>query len=285
MILSFHPCFDTDVQIILGARRLNSDDHRVIRKAEAIILPQWCHEDLYRACSGSGAPMFPNYEMRFRYPGKTGQSHLFRDFRFQHPATLRWKGVEEFKNAYPGVKAFPHDLPFLFKDDKSHEAEGVYLVEDRHTLLKALEHLEQKERSGQKGFVTQEFVPSQGNVLRTVIIGNHFVTYWKRPQKPAQVITTISRDAVIDHHWRPELQEKGEKETLALSGKTGINLAAVDFVFSLDEENPEPFFLEINYFFGRRGLGGSEKYYGLLYEAVLDWLNVLLLDPGSVKLV
>ena len=69
-----------------------------------------------------------------------------------------------------------------------------------------------------------------------------------------------------------------------MSAKTGINLAAVDFIFSFSEKDPEPLFLEINYYFGRRGIGGSERYYQLLYEAVRGWLAEAGLDPDAVRL-
>lgn len=285
MILSFHPCFDTDVQIILGDRRLDSADVQLIRNGKAIILPQTCRQELYDACSDSGGAVFPSYEMRFKYPGKMGQSILFNDFGFLHPATLRWPTVEEFKKAYPASNAFPHDLPFFVKDDRSHEGEGVFLVSDMPSLSRTFDHLGRGEKSGLSGFVTQEFIPSEGNVLRAVIIGRRVLTYWKRPDRQGQVITTISRNAVIDHHWRPDLQEKGREQALSLAGKTGINLAAVDFVFPMADKDPEPFFLEINYYFGRRGLGGTEKYYRLLYEAIQDWLEGVGLGPESVSLV
>ncbi len=189
------------------------------------------------------------------------------------------------KKTYPGPELFPHNLPFLIKDDKSHEAEGVYFVEDRSSLSEALDYLTLRERSGMPGFVTQEFVPSGGNVLRAVIIGKRVITYWKRPNKPGQVITTISRDAIIDSEWKPDLQEKGKEQAHVLTEKTGINLAAVDFVFPLSLKRPAPSFLEINYYFGRRGLGGTENYYRLLYQAVQDWLLEIGLDPKSVRLV
>jgi ribosomal protein S6--L-glutamate ligase len=285
MILSFHPCFDTDVQVILGDRRLDSTDLKLIRNAKAIILPQTCPQEIYNACSASSAAVFPSYEMRFKYPGKVGQSILFKDFGFLHPETLRWRTVDEFKKAYTASKEFPHDLPFFIKDDKSHEADGVFLVKDRTSLSRAFDYLGSRERSGLPGFVTQEFIRSEGKVLRAVIIGNQVITYWKLPNRPGQVITTISRDAMIDHDWRPDLLEKGRRQVLSLSRKTGINLAAVDFVFPLLDDDPDPFFLEINYFFGRRGLGGSEDYYRLLYQAVQDWLGEIGLDPESVTLV
>jgi ribosomal protein S6--L-glutamate ligase len=118
-----------------------------------------------------------------------------------------------------------------------------------------------------------------------VIIGKRIVTYWKRPGEPGQRITTIRHGAVIDHHWRQDLQEKGKAEARVLSDKTGINLAAVDFVFPLSERDPDPLFLEINYYFGRRGLGGSERYYALLYQAIQEWIVEAGLNPKSIVLL
>jgi len=285
MILSFHPCFDTDIQIILGDRPLDSDDLECIKRAEAIILPQACTQDLYQLCATSDAPLFPNYEARTKYPGKIGQSLMFKDLQFPHPRTLRWHGVEDFEEACPPSDTLPHEPPFLIKENMSHEGEGVFLIENRPSLKEALDNLALRERSGLKGFVTQEYVPCGGNVLRAVIIGKRVITYWKRSSKPGQEITTISRGAIIDHGWQPDFQEKGKVYALLLSDKTGINLAAIDFVFPLAEKDPEPLFLEINYYFGRRGLGGSENYYSLLHDAVQDWLEEIGLDPESVKLI
>jgi ribosomal protein S6--L-glutamate ligase len=285
MILSFHPCFDTDVQIILGDRPLGSHDLALIQKAEAIILPQTCPQALYQACQGSHALKFPRYEMRFKYPGKVGQSLLFRDFKRPQPKTLIWADVQELKVALLETGVLPHERPFLIKEDKSHEGEGVYVVEDELSLSEALEELARRENSGQTGFVTQDFIPSKGNALRAVIIGKRIMTYWKRPATPGQPITTIRRGAVIDHHWREDLQEKGKTEVQALSEITGINLAAVDFVFPLDNQDPDPFFLEINYYFGRRGLGGTERYYTLLHEALQEWFAEEGFDPKSIRLL
>jgi ribosomal protein S6--L-glutamate ligase len=63
-----------------------------------------------------------------------------------------------------------------------------------------------------------------------------------------------------------------------------MNLAAVDIVFPMSHPDPKPHVLEINYSFGRRGLGGSEVFYGLLFEAVQEWLLENGLDPGEVTL-
>jgi ribosomal protein S6--L-glutamate ligase len=284
MILSFHPCFSAEVQIILGARQLGPEENSLIRKAKAIILPQGLSRELYEACSKSEALTFPNYEIRFNYPGKLGQALLFQELDVPHPETIGWGSVREFRESISGWELLPLAPPFLIKGTASHEGEGVYVIEDEASLGWALDHLRKMEETGLFGFVTQAYVHSGGNTLRVVIIGNKIISYWKRPKSPDESITTISRGALIDHDWRPDLQEKGKKEALAFSRKTGLNLAALDLVFSLSEGDPSPLFLEVNFFFARRGLGGSEAYYRLLHEAIRDWLSDSGLNPESVKL-
>jgi len=285
MILSFHPCIDADIQIILGDRRLDADILECIRNADAIILPQACAQNLHEICLASTANIFPNYDARIRYPGKIGQAQMFRELTLPHPKTVSWESVGQFKDAHPGMKTLPHEMPFLIKEDRRHEAEGIFLVENTNELKEAVVHLALRENSGMTGFVTQEYVRCGGNVLRSVIIGDRILTYWKRPNEPGQKITTISRGAIIDCDWQPGLQEKGRAYTQELCKKTGINLAAIDFVFPLTEKDPEPLFLEINYYFGRRGLGGTEAYYRLLYKAIQNWLVQIGMDPQAVTLI
>ncbi len=282
MILSFHPCIDADRQIILGDRGLSSEDLSLIRQAGAIVLPQSCSHEIYRACRTSSAYLFPDYEARFAYPGKVGQSRLFSEAGFSHPETLIWNTVEEFQRACNG--SYPHEMPFLLKADRGHEAAGVYIIEDTSTLEEALKNLRDMERSGSKSFISQELIPTAGNVLRVVILGGRAVSYWKRPQNPDQIITSLGKGAKIDRDWRIDLQEKGIIQARGLSAFTGINLAAVDFIFPSNLPGPDPLFLEINYYFGRRGLGGSFRYYSLLFEAVRDWLSGKGLDPEAIRL-
>jgi len=285
MILSFHPCFAADTQIILADRTLGADDLRLIREAHAIILPQSCSRQLYQACKSYSALLFPNYDMKFEYPGKIGQSLLIRKLGCPQPETMTWPSVEVFRNRIGQKQVFPHPVPFLIKEDWGHEADGVHLIRDEKALNSALERIILLERSGQQGFITQGWIASEGNVLRAVILGKKIITYWKRPDQPDGVITTISRGARIDELWRPDLQAKGEVQAQRLSASTGINLAAIDYVFSLSDPDPQPLFLEINYYFGRRGLGGSLQYYRLLYRAIQEWLSENGFDPNGLDLV
>jgi ribosomal protein S6--L-glutamate ligase len=139
--------------------------------------------------------------------------------------------------------------------------------------------------SGHKGFLTQAFVPSEGNVLRAVIIGRRRITYWKRSSNPTQPIVSAGAGARLDHDWRPELQERGKRAAASFARATGVNLAAIDFLFPSEEVDPEPLFLEVNYYFGRRGLGGAMAFYRLVYEALQEWLAGKGIDPKRVRLV
>ncbi len=56
-----------------------------------------------------------------------------------------------------------------------------------------------------------------------------------------------------------------------LCDHTGINLAGFDLVFP--DNSDVPLFLEINYTFGRAGLGGSDTFYGLLKGEIDKWLE------------
>jgi len=271
-----------DTLVILGDGALDSHDLRHIRAAEIILLPQYCTSVLYKACKSSSAQIFPNYDARFEYPGKIGQSLLFKKHKCPHPETRRWASVRAFNEACEGSGNFPLRMPFLIKGNEAHEAERIYTITEEKTLEMALEDLKRLERLESAGFISQQLIPTEGNVLRTVIIGNRTITYWKRAQGPGQTITTISRGAEIDRAWRPDLQKKGEIEAERLVAETGINLAAIDFIFDFTQPNPRPLFLEINYIFGRRGLGGSMRFYQLLSQALQEWLVERGFDPQSV---
>jgi ribosomal protein S6--L-glutamate ligase len=283
-ILSFHPCFGADRQVIIGAGNLTGEDLAFIRRADAIILPQGCSSELYQACLQSGAAVFPEYGPRFRYPGKIGQTQLFEEVSCSHPETYCWNHVAELQMSLENGKVLPRTFPFFLKMDTVHEGEGVFFIEDDAGLRRVLGQLEEKEATGSRGFLTQAAIATVGNTLRAVIIGRRIFTYWKRPAERGRMITNIGKGGLIDREWRPDLQEKAAAEAKKLSRRTGINLAAIDLAVAVNEPDPQPFFLEINYYFARRGLGGTFSYYRLLYQAVQEWLAERGLDPRRVVL-
>jgi ribosomal protein S6--L-glutamate ligase len=116
-------------------------------------------------------------------------------------------------------------------------------------------------------------------------MGDNFISYWKRPGNSGDEITSMKKGAVVDREWNPELQKKGVVAAKRLSHNTGINLAAVDFIFNIDEKDPGALILEINYYFGRQGLGGTINYYKMLYHELVNWMEKRDYDSQKIELV
>jgi ribosomal protein S6--L-glutamate ligase len=65
MILSFHPLFEADQNIICAGREPNAEDVAAIRAAKAVILSQGCYPSLYEIVRANCPNVFPNYDARF----------------------------------------------------------------------------------------------------------------------------------------------------------------------------------------------------------------------------
>ena len=284
MILSFHPCIDADVQVILGDREPDEAISRLIGQASAVILPQACSRQLYRLASLGCRNVFPNYDMRYKYPGKTGQARLFQEYGTPHPTTYVWGDVRALRRRIKS-KGMPHRIPFVVKADQGHEGDHVYIVEDEQTLAKALQRLEVLEQSGCRSFITQDYIESGKRVLRVTVIGRRLISYWKISEAPGEFVVSLSKGARIETNLWEDKQRQGREAVREFCAATGVNLAAIDLIFPLGDQNHSPLFLEINYYFGRRGLGGSDHYYKMLFDEVKNWLDERGLDSCRVTLV
>lgn len=274
MIVSFHPLYEADKNIICAGREPDADDLAAIKAAEAVILPQGCRKSLYEMAIANCRHVFPDYKARFNFPGKIGQIRLFRKTGTDHPAAELYASVSEFKQAYgkePGDISC--GLPCVFKFDWGGEGETVYLINSREDLNSALEKAAVFEMSGQRGFLLQQYVPTNGQTLRVIIIGRSLISYWRIQQSSDGFMSSVSRGAHIDKASQPELQNTASAFVNDFCTETGINLAGFDVIFSSAEENSMPLLLEINYFFGRKGLGGSDAFYEILKKEINAWLS------------
>ncbi len=279
MLLSFHPNIVAYKNILCAGRLPNDEDLAAICQAHAVILPQGCSEALYRLCRKHCTHVFPNYDARFDYPGKLGQARLFKKVGAPFPRTYPFETVSSYYDQYgQNGLGSPLAFPCVFKLDWGGEGEGVFLLKSAEALGETLQRAQAAEKSGQKGFLLQEYVPCDGRSLRVVVIGDEFFSYWRVQQDTSQFLTNLKAGAVIDHESDPELQQAGVAVVSDFCSKTGINLAGLDLLFPENDKEASPFFLEINYFFGRRGMGGSLKYYDLVDRAVTAWLSLLGLN-------
>jgi ribosomal protein S6--L-glutamate ligase len=282
MVVSFHPLYETEKNISCAGREPDAGDLAAIQAAQAVILPQGCYRSLYEMARANCRHVFPNYDARFRYPDKIGQIKLFRELDIAHPASELFLNVASFHercNEESPAKSWTY--PMVFKLDWGGEGETVFLIRSEDELNHLIKKTAEFEKSGQYGFLLQEFIPSGARTLRVVIIGQQVISYWRIQNNENGFYTNVGRGAVIDSETQPDLQHKAVALVRQICHKTAINLAGFDVIFSAENSNPDPLLLEINYFFGRKGLGGSEIYYQVLLGEIQSWVAALGLERLS----
>ena len=137
-----------------------------------------------------------------------------------------------------------------------------------------LQRAKQYERTGQSGFLLQRHVACGGRSLRVVVVGRTMISYW-RVGENGGFHTGISHGGRVDALSDPDLMMRAEATVFEFCSRTDINLAGIDLIFDAERPQADPLLLEINYFFGRTGLGGSQAYYRLLRREVRIWLRSL----------
>ena len=284
MILSFHPIFETDGNIICAGRDPDTSDLAAIKAAEAVILPQGCRQSLYTMAQNNCEHIFPNYDARFQYPGKIGQIQLFREAHIPHPQTETFQSIARFHSKYdPKPWRLPFRIPLVLKLNWGDEGDTVYLVPSLDALEERLQRIKTFEKSGQFGFLLQEYIPNRNRTLRVVIIGQWLKAYWRIQKTNDLFLTNLSKGAVLDFESDQDLQTKALTCMENFCEMTGINLAGFDVLFSTERNEETPYLLEINYFFGRHGLGGSEAYYRILHHEIYSWLERIGLNYETKK--
>ncbi|MEE4602297.1 MAG: hypothetical protein V2J65_13535, partial [Desulfobacteraceae bacterium] len=199
MIVSFHPLFEADKNIICAGRQPNEEDLSAIRGADAVILAQGCYRALYEMARENCPYVFPNYDARFKYPDKINQIKLFRKFKITHPASEIFSDVASFQQQYGETPAkLSFDFPVVFKLDWGGEGETVYLIKSALELGNILQKIAGYETSGQAGFILQEYIPSNRRTLRVVILGRRVISYWRIQENNDGFYANLSKGAIID---------------------------------------------------------------------------------------
>ena len=265
MILSFHPLIEADKNILCAGREPGETDKQAIQKAHAVILPQGCRLSLYQMAVAHCHHVFPNYDAMIQYPGKTGQVRLFQKWGVPHPKSLVFESLDQWYNK----KNMKFHFPCVFKFSWGVEGHTVFYLESQKDLDTHIDQAKKYEKTGQYGFIIQEYVPCQGRSLRMVILNRTIASYWRVHSD--SFYSNISKGATIAYDIEPDLVESAREMMIDFCNKTHINLAGFDFIFH--EKHRTPLFLEINYFFGRKGLGGGEAFYKMFVTAIKDWLK------------
>ncbi|MDY6954819.1 MAG: glutathione synthase [Thermodesulfobacteriota bacterium] len=248
---------------------------QAISSAKGVVVTQSIRSDRYHFCRARCLHVFPDYTYRFGYEGKYGNIALFRQFHAPHPETVCYESVADFESRHSrdGQPLLP--FPFVLKADTGGGGWGVFLVRNEQELMAQLQSLDDVGRHPTRRFIAQQFISHQGQDLRVVVIGKSRRAYWRCQQAPGEFRNNVGRGAIINTLLDPALTQKGIRCVESFCTKTGINLAAFDVLFDRSRREPEPLLSEINFCFGRKGLGGSQRFYELLNQAVQEWASSL----------
>jgi ribosomal protein S6--L-glutamate ligase len=161
-------------------------------------------------------------------------------------------------------------FPLVLKADRGGEGSFVFLVASRAELLEKLDLVPPGE-----GFILQEKINHGGRDLRVVVLFDTFYAYWRVQPDPDIFLTNLSQGGRIVHQENDPLIPRAITMVQGFCRRTGINLAGFDILFDRNRSPGIPLFLEINYYFGRTGLGGALRFYNLLQGAADRWLATL----------
>lgn len=281
MIVSYHPIIAADRNILCAGRDPDAKDLAAIKQAEAVILPQGCMEPLYRMARKNCRHVFPNLDVRFDYPAKCGQARLLADLGIAHPPTTCYPSAEALKRAAQRIV-----LPAVIKFDWGGQGDTVFRISNAQELSALIVKAAACERTGQYGLLVQPLIWAEHGALRVVLIGMRTIAYWRVPPQPGAFGASVADGARIDTHHRPDLQAAAAEVVESFSNRTGLQLAGFDFIFDccdLEQGRIRPLMLEINYFFGRTGLGGSQRYYRILEAEIDRWLATVGLSRTTAQ--
>ncbi len=179
---------------------------------------------------------------------------------------------------FPDLEILPTLLsgyPLILKANSGGEGAFVFLIHSQQELIEKLE-LIPKGPIPSEGFILQERIDHGGKDLRVVVLFDTLYAYWRIQPNPDIFLTNQSQGGRIEFDGDVILKDRAVQAVRGFCESSGINLAALDIIFDRRDKSSIPLFLEINYYFGRRGLGGSMRFYEMFEQAADRWLASVL---------
>ncbi len=270
MKVSFWSAVKADYNFVLPSGFFKPKQIEILKRAKAIVLPPSCKSFHYWFCK-QVAPVFPFLDTYFHCPGKAGDLFVFQFAGVPCPPTKIFTGENDLEKRLEGGETL-YPFPFILKWTKGGGGAFVYRIEKESELWDTLRKIRQYENSSPV-FVIQPYIEHEPYDLRVVVIGERFLTYWRVQENHHEFRNNVGQGARIYRHLYPELEKEGVRLTRQLCFKTGINLAAIDIMFKAKDK--KPLFLEINYKFGIKGIGGYASFKRFLNEEIERWFSQL----------
>ncbi len=247
---------------LAGIGFLDEPSINLIKNAAGVLMPKYFSPIRYQYIASIARTHFPNLAPRYNYRGKAKQVRLFRRFNIPHPRTIIFDTAIQARNILR-TKQVPFDLPFVLKGDRGGGGSTVFPISSWEEFEYKIIELPLNEP-----ILIQEWIENQGMDLRVVVIGQIIKSYFRLGGE--SFYNNVSKGARIDYNLCPGKQKEGIKMAYNLSKFLNIDLGAFDIMFPV---NAPPLLIEINFLFGRIGLGGTKGFNELYIKAVRNWIE------------
>ena len=229
--------------------------------AAGVVVPRYILPRRYEAITKLAKHWFPCLRAKHVYEGKTRQIRLFRELNIRHPESLLFGNSAELLSHF-NSKGVPWEYPVVLKGDLGGGGSGVFPIYCPDDLTRHIGKI-----PPEQPILFQRWVEHGGKDLRVVTYGQDLAVSYFRVGG-GQFYNNVCRGGRMDHDGWPEQQAKGVKASQALCRRAKIDIAGFDLMFP---DEGEPVFVEINFNFGRKGLGGMAGHRRYEIEAVTLW--------------
>ncbi|MCF8104399.1 MAG: hypothetical protein K9K64_02855 [Desulfohalobiaceae bacterium] len=234
----------------------------LIKNAAGVLMPKYFSPLRYQKVLSLAKNHFPDLRTRYACRGKAEQTRLLERNNIPHPRTEIFDSPAQAIDAVR-TQSIRFDYPFVLKGDRGGGGATVFLIESSEDLEVRLAQLPQDQP-----VLLQELIDHGGLDLRVVLMGRGVCSYFRVGN--GSFYNNVSKGARIEPDIHPEKQRTGQSLALDLARTANIDLAGFDILFPA--QGP-PLMLEINFLFGKKGLGGLKGYNRMYRRAVYDWIK------------
>ena len=246
------------------------DIRELLNTAAGVLLPPYISPWRYRDITRLASRWFPRLETRFDYLGKAKQILLFRQLGVRYPDTQLFEAPSQLMDHFSRCGS-PWGYPVVLKGDTGGGGSGVYPIYEPNDVCRHIVKLPQDEP-----VLLQRWIEHGGKDLRVVTYAEQAISYFRIGG--GGFYNNVCRGGRIDYDSCPEQRQMGIQAVLEFCHQAKIDIAGFDLMFP---DNGNPVFIEINFHFGRKGLGGVSGHQEHVLRAVRRWRAAILKALGS----
>lgn len=263
--VSFHPEIPMEENLPVFSPLEDPKTQEILKSAAGVLIPSYVTPRRYRSITQWCRSWFPRLDARFDYGGKTRQITLFGAQGVRHPESVTFQNATELME-HAASHDPPGGYPCILKGDTGGGGSTVFPIRTPADLARCVERL-----PSDRPMLLQRWVDHGGMDLRVVVYGRQAVSYFRIGG--GRFYNNVCRGGRLNHERRPDLQQRGIDAVRALCERTAIDVAGFDLMFP---DSGEPVFIEINFHFGRKGLGGTPGHRRFWSRAVEQWREARL---------